>query len=466
MRVVLGVAVAVVLAAAAAAVVLRRPAPDVPVPSAGVVVDPEIAADVEAAAAAVRAAPGDAGAWAELAMIYDANVMPVPAAACYREALARRPDTAEWWYHLATVLERTDRFDESSAALRRAAELAPRYAPMHVAAALWALQRGKLAEAEDEARRAMTTSGEAPDALLVLGRVQLQGGRDADAASTLARALASWPKEWSDGAYPRMLLGTALVRLGRDDEAAPLLANGVVDPPPLPDPWRDAVARRRGGAPAQIAWGVRLVEAGRLREATALFEDVRRRRPDNVGAGLELGTAYLLAGRADDAVDVLRATAKAHPNHPEATARLVSALWAAGRGAESLTEADAALARTPQSVDLLLARGGVLTEADRADAALADFEAVVRLAPSNTAARASEGVALLRLGRTDAAQTAFDEALRRNSGETTAIAGMALVALRRGDVASADAWLAKIVRVPPRLVRIVDEARSARAAAR
>ena len=463
-RIVLGVCAAAALVVAVRFVVLRADPPEIPVPSKGVIDDPDIAAAVDAAVAAVRAAPGDADAWAELAMTYDANVIPSAAAACYRRAVELRPGAAEWWYGLAAVLEREDHSDDADAALRRAAELAPDYAPLRVSAALWALTRGRADAAETEAQRAMTVSGGSADALVALGRVQLELGRDEDAAKTLARAVEAWPKAWGDAAYPRFLLGTALSRLGRKDEALPMLANGVVQPPQFPDPWRDAVGRRRLGVPTELAKIARFVEANRLKEALASAEALHGRRPDSVAAANSLGYVYLLASRADDAVAVLSAAAQAHPDASDTAARLVSALWIARREGEAMRAADAAVARFPQSFEVLSARGELLMNSDRAEAALADFSAAARFAPADAGPRASAGAALLQLGRDGPALASFEDALSRNSSQATAIAGMAILAARHGDAAAADRWLAKIAGVPPQAARLVGEARAARAA--
>jgi len=459
------VVVAVVVAAAAVAswqFVARSRGPDVPRPSRESITDPFLAEAVDAAVAAARAAPGDADAWAALAMTYDANEFAAYGEQCYRKAVALRPDVARWWYDLAVVLEREDRFDDAATALFRAAELDPSYPPLHYSATLWALSRGRLDDAEVAAQRTMTTSHGATGAFIALGRVQLERGRDDDAAKSLTRALETWPKAWGEPTYVRFLLGTALARLGRADAAAPLLANGAADPRTLPDPWRDEVLARQDGFVARLSRAARLVEANRLPDAVAALEELRRRRPDSVAVATDLGAVYAMSSRIDEAVALLARTTAEHPDSADAAARLVETLWKAGRKQDALREADAAVARIPGSAMAHASRGGALLDAGRADEAVAEFEAVLRLAPTDAAARASIGAARLAQSRPEPAVAAFADALARDAAQPTAVAGMALVELDRGDVAAADAWLAKIASLRSDGVRLVAEARQAR----
>jgi Flp pilus assembly protein TadD len=446
-------------------VTARTRATDVPLPPPGAATDPFLAEAVDAAVAAVRASPRDADAWSVLAMTYDANELPAQAEPCYRKALELRSGVAQWWYDLAVVLEREDRFDDAANALFHAVEIDGTYPPLHYAAAMWALARGRLDEADVAAQRTLETSHGATGGFIALGRVQLDRGRNDEAVKTLERAVATWPKEWGPPNYPRFLLGTALARLGQTAEAAPLLATGAVDPPALPDAWREPVLARQEGLVARLRRAALLVDTGRLDEAIRVFEEVHRRAPQNNAAACDLGAAYTLAGRYDESIALLRKTQTEHPDLPEAPVRLVRALWAAGRPDEAMRVADDVVARLPESAVAHETRGGVLLDAGRAQDAFAEFETASRLAPADAGARATAGAALYALGRRGEAAKWFEDALRLESAQPTAVAGMALLALDAGDRAKADDWLSKIAPVPEKAARLVAEARAARARA-
>jgi tetratricopeptide (TPR) repeat protein len=378
-----------------------RPA-DVPEPAEGTVRDPDIAAAVAEAVATVRSHTSDANAWATLAMTYDANELP-------------------------------------------------------------ALARGRLKEAKEAAMRALGSPRGAPGALIALGRVQLERGKDADAVDSFRKAVAVWPPEWGDAAYARFLLGTALQRVGRDAEAAPYLASALVEPPRLPDPWRDEVEAYRAGLTAHVRRARVAAEAGRFAESIQQFQDLRRSHPDDVPVAADLASVLVLDSQYGEAIAVLREVVASHPGSPEPAAQLVSVLSAARRWEEAVREADRAVAAHPASAVVRAARGAAFLAAGDVEKALADFVEQTRLAPASAAAQTSVGAAQLRLRRIDEAEAAFEQARRRDARHPDAVAGLALVALARGDKTAADQRLAEIARAQAAPGGLVEQARAERA---
>lgn len=242
-------ALAVALAAAAAGLAACRDGLAVPVPPEGSVRDADLATAIDTATARVRAHPKDAAAWANLGMVLDANGFFDEASAAYRRATELRPTEPKAWYHLAIVLERENRFEDALDAAAQAALLAPDYPPLPRNVALWHLARGRVADAETHARRAAELSRGSSGALLVLGRVLLEQGRDAEAAEVLEAAVMAWPPAWGDATYARFLSATARARAG--GSAAPADLRGAVEPPSLPDPWRAELVPLRAGAVAK-----------------------------------------------------------------------------------------------------------------------------------------------------------------------------------------------------------------------
>ncbi len=223
----------------------------VPAPPPGTVRDADLASAIDSAAGRVRGKPSDAAAWTNLGMVLDANGFFDEASDAYRRATELRPAEPKAWYHLAIVLERENRFEEALDAAAQAALLAPDYPPLPRNVALWYLARGRVAEAETHARRAAELSRGSSGALLVLGRVLLEQGRDAEAAEVLEAAVMAWPPAWGDAAYARFLSATAKARSG--GSAPPVAADlrGAVEPPSLPDPWRAELVPLRAGAVAK-----------------------------------------------------------------------------------------------------------------------------------------------------------------------------------------------------------------------
>lgn len=439
--------------------------PDVPVPPDSAVSDDTLAAALRAAAERVRAAPDDPVAWATLAMRYDANWFDDLAVTCYRRALAARPDEPKWWYGLAFVLERSQHYDEAVAAAGRAIEDAPDYPPLHRSLALWALARGRLDDADASARLALEASGGGAGAWIALGRVHLERGADEAAVEAFGEAVRRWPADWGSPAYAHFLLGNALLRVSRTEEAMRELARGRGALPVLPDPWRAEVMALREGFEARVDRAHHLVMTDRFDEAERSLLELRRTRPSHEQVLTELGTIYLLTSRWKEAIAALDECVRAHPDALDARLQLARGLWAAGRRDEALRHAQTAVESNPSSADAFEARGMFRLRAARPGDALDDFETAARLDPTSASARAFAGAANLVLERVDAADAAFDAAVKIDPSQTTAVAGLAIVAMKRGDLTRADALLAEIANLPEHAAPLVAEARQNRAAA-
>jgi Flp pilus assembly protein TadD len=298
--------------------------------------------------------------------------------------------------------------------------------------------------------------------------VQMEQGRDADAAATFAKAVAAWPREWGPSGYAHHILGTALSRLGRDDEAARELALGRGQPPSLPDPWRGEVADRRAGFEAgmqRVHHLIGMTGSGGAEQAIPILLDLRKRRPGNEQVLTDLGTAYLLTSRRREAIAVLEECVAAHPDSLDPRLLLARGLWAEGRRDDAMRHVQTAVDGHPSNGGAFSARGMLRLRGGDAAAALADFETAERLDPSDASPRASAGAANLALDRLDAARESFDRALKIDAAQTTAIAGLAIIAVRRGDLPSADALLSRIEHLADESAPLVAEARRVRAAA-
>lgn len=437
----------------------------IPEPPSGSVEDPDLAAAIAASVSAVRAAPDDAGVWADLAATYDANFFDALAEEAYRRALALRDGDARAWYGLAHVLERQGRYDEAVAAARRAEEIAPDYPPLPRTIALWALARGHLDEAEKAAARALETSNGGAGAWIAAGRVALERGDVAAAEEAFREAVERWPPDWGPPSYARFLRGNALRRLGRVDDAAAELAHARDAEPRLPDPWRGEVMARRDGFDVRLDRAHRLLMADRFAEAAASLEALRARKPRHEQVLSDLGTVHLLTGRWDEAIRVLEECVAAHPGSVEPRLQLARGLWASGRREQAMRHADEAIRVDPGSADAFEARGMLRLRAGDAAAALADLRRAESLDPKNVLAAAYAGAASLELGRADDAEVAFARAIALDPSQPTALAGRAILRMRAGDLVAADVLLAAIAPYADDAAPLIAEARRERATA-
>ena len=173
--------------------------------------------------------------------------------------------------------------------------------------------------------------------------------------------------------------------------------------------YRDLLARvptasSPTAAQALVLLGSLLLQTGRLPEATALFRDDVRRRPDDVDAHLALASLLQAQGALDEAVGVFERVVHLAPDHATACGQLGH------------------LAR---------ARGDL-------DTALRWFERVVAIAPAADAARNDLARTLIDRGRPAEAEPLLRAALQSDPGraELHHNLGIALAAMGRLDEAS------------------------------
>ena len=275
--------------------------------------------------------------------------------------------------------------DEAIAAMQRAIELNPTYAPAHWRLGLWLLDRDDTDAAERAFVRAREiephgrAGGARPGARV--------SAADGEPAARPTFSSARWPTTPGDR-YAMQLLGTAYRRLGRADEAAFALAVGEsgepawprsVDrrdaavPPRVRGPaqGRDAVLRRRpdgrGDGPAATAASARSRTTSRCSiisarstspragstKASPMLEQVVARDPDRFEAHVNLASGYLKQNNlararaaADRAIAINPTLGRAHE-----TKGLI--LWRDGDEAGAVGAFNAALRWDPRNARAL-----------------------------------------------------------------------------------------------------------------
>ncbi len=260
-----------------------------------------------------------------------------------RAALGRSPGAAAIHNDLAVVLRELGRLDEAEAHFRRAAELAPGFAPYVANLGQTLALRGESAGAIESFHRAVRLApGHAPfwralgDALESTGRLD-----EAEAAYREAARLAP------DLASAHHDHGRVLVALGRLGDAIAPLERAAALEPGNPIHWENLAGRHeRAGrfAPAIDAWERALAtapddrayprlalaralrEEGRSGEAAAQFLAAMAIEPGSVEARVELGSLRMERGELAEAEAAYRGALAIEPGSSWGHAGLASLL--------------------------------------------------------------------------------------------------------------------------------------------
>ena len=256
--------------------------------------DPAVAEAYAAARQQVRHAPHSAEAWGRLGMTLLANDDIAAAVPFLAEAERLDPDDRRWPYLQAMILLH----GQPEAALmkaRRAQELAPHYANIHVVAGEIAFLQGQASEAAAAFQQALRADPDNVYALLGVARCHADERRLDECRQVLGRILA----HGAVAKAAQTLLAEVLDRLGQSDAArdAGRRAQRLPDDPPRGDRVMDEVEACLAGYKALKKRTERLQKQGALDAAIDNQQQAVDAYPQQVAACLLLGKLYAQRAR-------------------------------------------------------------------------------------------------------------------------------------------------------------------------
>ncbi|MCU1266920.1 MAG: hypothetical protein JWM21_3238 [Acidobacteria bacterium] len=274
----------------------------------------------------------------------------------FNEAIKRDPTLYGAWQDLGLAYIKASRWDEAVKVFSDLAQRQPSSVEAAYFHALSLYNAGNMAQAEQEARRALRVDAGAVEAHTLLGIVLAsRGNANAEAADALSQAIALNPNSFDAQLY-----------LGRVQYALKDYAGSVRS-------LRAAVLLNPRHVEARFFLGTALESAGDSDAAMAEYQSLSKSDPDSAIGQLGLGALLVKQGKVSEAVAVLRRAATLDPSEFEAH-------WALGR----------ALALQEKYAD-----------------AVASFEKAIALAPNRSDAHYQLGLSLKRLGRTAEANREF-----------------------------------------------------------
>jgi Tfp pilus assembly protein PilF len=196
--------------------------------------------------------------------------------------------------------------------------------------ALGSFREGDLDKAMRLCGAILEHRGEDSDALNLLGLIQLQRRRPAEALDFLSRALRADP-----GSVDAMSnLALALHAAGRFEEAVAHNRNALMLAPRHPE-----ILYNLGNA---------FLELNRIDESLASYEEVLAIDPSHAGARVNRGNALLRLNRPAEALESYDKALAAMPGHPQILTNRGHALRRLDRPYEALADFEAALVKSPE----------------------------------------------------------------------------------------------------------------------
>jgi len=311
------------------------------------------------------------------------------------------------------------RWDQAAGAFQKALEIDPDSVAAHRGLGFALSRLGDPAGAERELRLALEGldggSEMAGQVAGLLGDLLLTQGRDEEAIPYLRRGIAVL-EDPAARAAQRQALADTYARLGRLKEA---LAE------------YDAILAAPGGdtAATRVRRATALVNLGRGDEALAEFRRAVDGSPADAGVRLRYAEALEFLGRPGEAEAQRRRARELSASGDQKVARL------AGEGRLAASKGDwatageryrEALAEAPGRQDIRMALAGVLAARGEYDPALAEYQRVLEADPDQADARRGLVAGLILTRRFGPARVEINEALRRSPRDL----GLALTQVR------------------------------------
>jgi len=351
---------------------------------------------------AAVARPNDASAVGSLARALHAWDQWSAAHDTYVRAQSLAPETFEWQYLDALVLERLARHADAASALERALQLKPDYLPARIAFAEALFDAGD----RDRSARAFEALRGAPAAEPAtefgLGRLAAAQGRHDEAVTHFERAVALFP-EWGAAYYALALSYRAV---GRQDDAQRALerhAQYGARWPGVDDPVLRGVTALRDDADTNLRRGLKLAEAGDLEGAIAAHEAALAVDPSIAQAHANLISLYGRVHNWARAEEHYRAVVALGFNLGDAHYDYGVLLTLQEKWSEAAAAYRLAIAVNPRHANAWNNLGQVLERLRDVQGAADAYVHAVEAEPTFRLARFNEGRMLIALGKPDEA---------------------------------------------------------------
>jgi len=413
--------------------------------------DPNVVQLIESQVKQIAAHPDDGTSYAELGLIYEANILWADARRAYALAVELEPASTWWRFHLA-VATRTD--GDLEEALRLLQELAaehPKLAPVQQRLGEALSESGDLAGAATAYRQVIELMPGSPEGYLGLGELMLLEKNYTAARELLERSVSLDPRYRAS----RYALGLAYRGLGLLEEAQREMARGLdTQQRYLADPLVLQLADYTVNLPARRNAAAMALSAGKPDQAAGILERVLKTQPGNTTDLNNLAIAYMRMGRFDDARFRLEEAREIAPEKFPAWLNLSSLATRTGDPSAALTYAEAAVERAPNMVQTHLTLAMAEAELGYLERTAASLERAARLDARDPQVHGMLAEVYVDLGRLELAEEQFQAVLALLPDSLTGVLALGRLYLQQGRFDPATAMLARASELAPGNARV------------
>jgi len=427
------------------------PSPEDLVPANLSRLDPNVVTLVEQQMARIKSHPGDGVSYAELGMIYEANLLWADAKRAYAVAVELEPTSAWWRFHLAVATRTAGDLEGALRLLQALSAEHPDLAPVQQRLGEALTEAGELAGAAAAYRRVIDLMPGSPEGYHGLGEVRLLERDYTGTRELLERAVALDPGYRA----ARYTLGLAYRGLGLIEEAQREMARGLdALPRYLADPLTPQIQGYAVNLPAQRNRAAVVLRGGRPDQAALILEQILIEQPGNTTDLNNLAIAYMRMGRFEEAQARLDEARRIAPEKFSTWLNLSSLATRSGDPEAALAYAETAVNRAPNMAQTHVALAMAEAELGYLERTAASLERALRLDARDPQIHGMLAEVSVELGRPDQAEEHFQSVLLILPDSLTAVLNLGRLYLQQGRFDQAGEMLVRAKELAPGNTRV------------
>lgn len=430
----------------------NTPVPSDLLPSNLSQLDANVVVLIDKQIAQIESLPHEAEPYAELGLIYEANLLWVDARRAYAAAVELQPTSTWWRFHLAIASRSSGDLAAAQQLLQQLSAEHPELAPVQQRLGEALTESGDLAAAETAYTRVIDLLPGSVEGYHGLGEVKILQQDYAAARDLLEQAVALDPRYRA----PHYALGLAYRGLGRREDAQREMALGVDGLPRyLEDPLASQIQAYVVNLPALRNQAAEQLLSGWPDQAARLLEQILIDQPGNATDLNNLAIAYMRMGRHEDARASLEQARQVAPEKFSTWLNL-SALATRMRDPEAaLAYAEVAVERAPNMAQAHISLAMAEAELGYLERTAASLEQAVRLDENNPQAHGMLAEISVQLGRLDLAAEHFRIVLTLRPDSLTAVLKLGQLYLQQENLERAGTMLARANELAPGNARVI-----------
>jgi tetratricopeptide (TPR) repeat protein len=260
----------------------------------------------------------------------------------FKQVIKIKPDCAQAYYNMATILKDQGRLDEAFEIYKTALTIKPDYAEAYNNMGVVLQEQGKLEEAIEAYNKALTRKPDYAEAYYNIGNAIQKKGRLEEAIEAYKKAVAIKP----DYAEACNNMGNALADQGKQEEAI--------------EAYNKALAIKPNYAEAYYNMGNALKDLGKLEEAIEAYNKALAIKPDYADAYYNFGNALIDQGKLEEAIEAYNKALAIKPDYADAYNNMGNALKDQGKLEEAIEAYNKALAVKPDYAEACNNMGATL----------------------------------------------------------------------------------------------------------